>query len=92
MDPHTWWLYEFATVLQGVNMDRSRLLGIHAWTTGLPLSCRQMQLLVPMDSLEAEGGLVKPRRPLDFRPFWMEGGEVLAHAEEITRAQMLIET
>ena len=29
MEPNTWWLYEFATVLQGLNLDRSRLLGIH---------------------------------------------------------------
>ena len=89
MEPNTWWLYEFATVLQGLNLDRSRLLGIHSWTTGLPLSCGQMKLLIP-ESQGAEGGLPKPGKPIDVRPYWMEGGEIWAHVEEVFKAQRLI--
>ena len=86
----TWWLYEFATVVQGLNLDRSRLLGIHSWTTGLPLSCGQMQLLLPTSQI-MENGIPHPGRPVDFRPYWMEGGEIVAYAEEVANAFKLLE-
>ena len=71
--PNSWWLYEFATVTPGLNLDRSRVLGIHPWSIGLPLSCGQLQLLYP-HSQKTEQSAKGPAKPAPFYPIWMQGG------------------
>ena len=88
--PDSWWLYEFVMVTPGLNLDRSRLLGIHPWSMGLPLSCGQLQLFYPYSQKIAQSSS-GPLKPAAFHPNWMEGGEVIARVTEMTEAFDLIE-
>ena len=49
-----------------------------------------MQLLLPT-SQKLKHGIPTPGKPVDFRPYWMEGGEIVAHAEEEANAFKLLE-